>query len=228
MRTKNTLLALLIVCAACSKSSVGPTPQSICYFYGDSITVGFAASSQGKRWTSVLSFLKGWSESNLGVDGETLEAIPGQPSGNDFFDQYKTIIPTKPTNGKYIFISFGANDCGINDAAYTPASFSTQLQTIITYANSIGWANKNIVVVCGYFLTPASFSFWNTNGNAAATMTRYNSFILAAQTVSQNNPGVYFVNPFNSYGASGLSADMVHPNDAGYAAIAGYVASLVP
>ena len=219
------LLTLLVVCAACSKSSDVPKEQS-CYFYGDSITVGVAASASEKRWTSLLSSVKGWTELNFGVNGETLEAIPGQPSGNDFFDQYKTVIPTKPANGKYIFISFGANDCGFNDAAYTPASFSTQLQTIITYANSIGWANKNIVVVCGYFLTTASFSYWGLNDPAA--MTRYNSFILAAQTVSQNNPGVYFVNPFNSYGASGLSSDTVHPNDAGYAAIANYVASIVP
>jgi hypothetical protein len=59
-------------------------------------------------------------------------------------------------------------------------------------------------------------------------MTRYSSFIAAAQAVAKNNAGVYFVNPFNAYDATMEIGDAVHPNDAGYAAIATYVASQVP
>jgi len=128
-----------------------------------------------------------------------------------------------------MFISYGGNDCAFNFADYTTDLFSTQLQTIITFANSKGWTNNSIVILCGYFENDASWSlvYGGITLTSAATMARYNSFIKAAQTVASNNTGVYFVSPFNTYDTRGM-ADNVHANDAGHAAIATYVASLIP
>jgi len=219
MKIKYILLALMVLIGGCGKNATPATPNAV-WFFGDSITLGLGATVQQNRWTSKLSTLKGWAEDNMGVSGESLsQGAEISPYGS-LFARYKTAITKKPTDAKYIFFSYGGADCSNTFSDYTPALFSTQLQTIITYANSQGWANSNIVVLCGYFENDAS---WPVLG----MMPRYNSFITAAQTVAQNNAGVYFVNPFNTYNATEMS-DNVHPNDAGYAAIANYVASQIP
>ena len=191
-------------------------------------TLGLGASVPGNRWTSQLCLLKNWAEANEGTSYETLIQTSEVTGYTSFYAKYKSVINAKPKNGKYVFISYGANDCAFNFPDYTTELYSTQLQTIITYANSQGWANKNIVVLCGYFENDASWSpNYGGTSNPAATMARYNSFIAAAQTVAGNNAGVYFVNPFNCYDKNEL-ADGLHANDAGHLAIAKYVASLVP
>ena len=220
MKLKSLLLTVLVLFGGCSKSkdSVTPVAQEV-WFFGDSITVGLGATVPTNRWTSKLAKAKDWVEHNQGVNGETLIQASETTGYGTFFERYKYDLPKKPAGGKYVFISYGANDCNFNFPDYTTALFSTQLQTIITFANSQGWANNNIVVLCGYFENDASWT--------GGTMARYNSFISAAQTVAQNNAGVYFVNPFNTYDATELS-DHLHPNDAGYAAIAAYVAVQTP
>lgn len=171
---------------------------------------------------------KNWTEVNVGTSYETLLNASEDNGYTHFFLKYKNAITTRPATGKYMFISYGGNDCAFNFADYTTDLFSTQLQTIITFANSKGWTNNSIVILCGYFENDKSWSA-NYGGQScpAATMSRYYSFIAAAQTVAGNNAGVYFVNPFNTYDATGM-ADQVHANDKGHAAIATYVASLIP
>lgn len=207
-------------------------PKPVVWFFGDSMTLGLGASTPENRWTSVLCKLKNWAEVNHGTSYETLIKASENTGHTSFFAKYPNAILTKDVNDKYIFIAYGANDCAFNFPDYTTDLFSTQMQTIITFANSKGWTNESIVVLCGYF---ENDNTWATTGNnyggasfpTAATMTRYFSFIAAAQTVANNNAGVHFVNPYNTYDASGL-ADGLHANDAGHAAIAAYVASLIP
>ena len=204
------------------------TTRPIVWFFGDSGTLGLGASTPDNRWTSVLCGIKDWHEKNYGTSYESLLKASENTGTTTFFEKYKDLIVTRQPDDKYMFIAYGGNDCAFNFPDYTTDLFSTQLQTIITFANSKGWTNNSIVVLCGYFENDNS---WSANyggmGNPAATMTRYFSFITAAQTVANSNAGVYFVNPFNSYDATEL-ADGLHPNDAGYAAIANYVASLIP
>ena len=193
------------------------------------MTEGIGASVTSNRWTSKLCSQKNWFEQNVGTSYESLLQASENTGHTYFYEKYQKVISTRPANGKYIFISYGGNDCAFNFPDYTPDLFSTQLQTIITFANSKGWTNNSIVVLCGYFETAGSWSS-NWGGQSfpsAATMTRYFSFISAAQTVANNNTGVYFVNPFDTYDATGL-ADGIHANDKGHAAIANYVASLIP
>ncbi len=238
MKTKIIILSILALITSCSKSTVDtptivPPPNSrpTVYFYGDSMTEGYGASTPSKRWTSQLCGLKNWYEINEGKAYETLIQGPvSEDVGHtSFFSKYQTAIINKPADAKYIFIAYGGNDCAFNYSDYTTDLFSTQLQTIISFANSKGWTNNSIVVLCGYFENYASWSisYGGVMFAHAATMTRYNSFIAAAQTVANNNAGVYFVNPFNTYDATEL-ADGLHANDAGHLAIAQYVASLVP
>jgi lysophospholipase L1-like esterase len=204
------------------------TTRPIVWFFGDSITLGLEASTPENRWTSVLCRIKDWHEENYGTSYESLLKASENTGTTTFFEKYKNLIQTRRADDKYMFIAYGGNDCAFNFPDYTTDLFSMQLQTIITFANSKGWTNNSIVVLTGYFENDAS---WPANyggmGNPAATMTRYFSFITAAQSVANNNAGVYFVNPFNSYDATEL-ADGLHPNDAGYGAIANYVDSLIP
>jgi len=230
MRIKWILLILAVICSSCGSSNEDNTEvRPSCLFFGDSMTVGYGATTTTNRWTSKLCKAKGWSENNLGKNGETLLKASESTGYGTFFERYQTEIRPKPATGKYIFIAYGVNDCGFNYDDYTTSLFSTQLQTIITFANSQGWANTDIVVLCGYFVPDAAWT--NPFGGhvlpSAASSSRYNSFIAAAQTVAQNNTGVYFVNPFNAYDANSL-IDNLHPGDAGYAAIADFVASQVP
>lgn len=235
MKIKTIALSILALVTSCSKSTDAIQPQPVTtstephvWFFGDSMTLGVGASTPANRWTSKLSAQKNWVEVNGGTAGETLISASENTGYTHFFDKYQGAIIPRPANGKYIFISYGTNDCAFNFAGYTPALFSTQLQTIITFANSKGWANNSIVVLCGYFENDSSWSP-DLGGQSmpAATMTRYNAFITAAQTVAGNNAGVYFVNPFNTYDLTGM-ADQIHANDKGHAAIAAYVASLIP
>jgi len=237
MKTKIIAFTILILLTACSKSAVDNqqvithVAKTEVWFYGDSMTAGVGASSVGNRWTTKLCGIKKWYEINEGTSYETL--LEGEASENtghtSFFSKYKTQIVDRPTDGKYIFIAYGGNDCAFNYADYTTDLFSTQLQTIITFANSKGWTNNSIVVLCGYFENEHSWSlsYGGVLLDSAGSMRRYNSFIAAAQNVANSNAGVYFVNPFNAYDASEL-ADGLHANDAGHEAIAEYVASLVP
>jgi len=230
MKIKGILLTLAIIHLSCGSSSNDiSVPLPVCWFFGDSITVGYGASTTSNRWTSKLCEAKGWLEHNGALNGETLLKASESTGFGTFFERYQTSIPKKPATGKYVFIAYGANDCGFNFDDYTTSLFSTQLQTIITYANSQGWANRDIVVLCGYFENDRSWTnpFAGQVLPSAANMSRYDSFITAAQTVSQNNTGVKFVNPFNTYDSTDL-IDNVHPNDAGYDAIATFVASQVP
>lgn len=235
MKTKFIALAILALLAACSKSAdpdstvITDDHKPVVWFYGDSMTAGYGASTLEKRWTSILSSQKKWYEVNHGTPYETLIQGSENTGHTSFFSKYKTEILSRPTNGKYIFIAYGGNDCAFNFPDYTTELFSSQLQTIITYANSKGWTNESIVVLCGYFENDASWkrTYGGVTLDSAATMTRYNSFITAAQNVASKNAGVYFVNPFNTYDATGLD-DGIHANDAGHAAIAKYVASLIP
>ena len=240
MKTKfialSILASILALLTACGKSTVTkqqlppPPPNKLqVWFYGDSMTEGIGATYTINRWTSKLCSQKKWAEINEGTSYETLIQASENTGHTSFFAKYQKVILPRPANGKYIFIAYGGNDCAFNFPDYTTKLFSTQLQTIITFANSNGWTNNSIVVLCGYYENEASWKFiyGGVLLDSAANMARYNSFITAAQTVANNNAGVYFVNPFNTYDATGL-ADGLHANDAGHAAIAKYVASIVP
>ena len=237
MKTKIIVLSILAL-LSCSKSAAPPPPpcptcgveaKQIVWFYGDSMTLGLGASVPENRWTTVLSLEKRWQENNEGTSYETLIHASENTGHTSFFEKYQTKILTKTKDDKYIFIAYGGNDCAFNFPDYTTDLFSTQLQTIITFANSKGWTNNSIVVLCGYFETSAAWSltYGGVKLDSAATMKRYFSFIAAAQTVAGNNEGVHFINPFNVYDASG-QADGIHANDAGHYALANYVASLIP
>jgi lysophospholipase L1-like esterase len=204
-------------------------PLPLVRFFGDSITKGLGASTPDKRWTSVLCKQKNWLEDNNGTSWESLLKASENTGTTHFFDKYQSLIVNKPATAKYIFISYGAADCFFNFPDYTTDMFSTQLQTIITFANSKGWANESIVVLCGYHENEGSWrlNYGGANFPEIATLARYRSFIAAAQTVASNNVGVYFVNPFDTYDETGMN-DWLQPNDIGHAAIAALAAKLVP
>jgi lysophospholipase L1-like esterase len=238
MKLKIIAITILVSLTACSKSNDNNTqvivpapPKPRVWFYGDSMTEGYGASNPGKRWTTQLCYEKKWYEVNVGKAFETLiQTTASEDVGHtSFFSKYQTAIIPRTANDKYMFIAYGANDCAFNYADYTTDLFSTQLQTIISFANSKGWPNNSIVVLCGYYENKASWSisYGGVLFDSAASMGRYYSFIAAAQTVANNNAGVYFINPFNVYDASG-QADGLHANDEGHAALAAYVASLIP
>jgi len=118
MKSKIIVLSILALLFSCKKSGdPGPggcdscAAKPVVWFFGDSMTLGLGASSKENRWTSKLSTDKNWTEINRGTSYETLMHGSENPGNTTFFSKYKTEIPARPTDGKYIFIAYGGNDC---------------------------------------------------------------------------------------------------------------------
>jgi len=215
----------------------GVTATPIANFYGDSITFGTGASITANRWTSKLSAAKGWTEVNFGRSGTALEeTTPANPAGlspaYNFHKDGPAQIPTKGWRTKYMFISFGVNDCGFNFAGYNPTLFGTQYQTIISGAIAKGWTTTSVIVNLGYYVkSPDAWNAYLIYGiPSAADNTRYFSFFSTADTIATTNSNIR-ANPYQymiDNGGDALLADNLHPNDAGHQVIANYMAALVP
>lgn len=208
--------------------AIPPLLYPSAYFFGDSITVGVGASPSTDRWTTLLCLNKGLSEFNLGIGGTTLLSATPVVVGN-MYDRASTDIPTKGLNDKYLFISYGVNDAGYNYPTYTPSLFATQLQTILTICFSRGWSPINIIVNTGYYVNNP-WSLYVPPSPIPGDLTRYNSFISAAQSVAIAN-GTQFIDPYAYMAANGgnslLNLDGLHPNNSGCAAIATYIESVI-
>ncbi len=198
-------------------------------FAGDSITFGERASFSAKRWTTLLSILKGSAETNLGISGQVLQN--GSVCGNTIFDQ--TTIPTHTGSHLYLFLALGVNDININHASMTAAGYQTKLSTVVDYAVATkGWAYSNIVIVSPYYITNyTAYVPACSNAGAGGNITRHEQYVTAAKDVSIAKSTKYadaYTAMKNSASPSSLlSDDFVHPNDVGYKFIADFIQTVV-
>lgn len=188
--------------------------QRNAYFYGDSITQGANSTVETfDRWTKLLSDAKYLNEINYGLSGRVLEDTTPNPYPPSMVTNSTTIVPTKTSDDKYVFIAYGVNDANyisdpINYPNYSVALFTTQLGDIIDNITAKGWSASDIVLITGYKIT-AGFN------------TQYQ--LVKAATISVgNSKGCQVI---DLSGLSYLPPDNVHPNNAGHAEIAAYVAS---
>ena len=187
------------------------------YFFGDSITDGSNATSNGgpypyvlNRWTKLLSDSLGFNEINYGLAGGVLIESTPAPYPPSMYVNSTTVIPTKTIDDDYIFIAYGVNDARylIDDGYtnYTTVLFTSQLQDVIDNILAQGWSAGDIVFVTGY-KTSSTFT------------AQYGNLVTATHTVGNAN-GCQVI---DVSGLSYVPGDNIHPDQDGHTEIAAYI-----
>ena len=193
----------LVACSAVGPRDVypeSPTPgQTVAAFYGDSYTRGTGASEASLRWSTVICEQRGWAEMNPSVDGL------GFVSNRDFLDEdiVDLIVQAEPD---IVIVTMGLND------AFSVPDRGAELEAAITddlnaFADELPEARLVVVE-----------PFWYTDVRLQSIDTVIGWVRDAADTA-----GAEYI-PGASRWLDGhpewMAADGIHPNDAGYAAIA--------
>lgn len=200
-------------------------------FFGDSITMGSIGITNGSfRWTTLYATNKGTTELNKGISGTTAQNSTPVVA-NNMRDIATAQIPIFSHAHNRLFLSFGANDVGVNTANFTVANYKNDLIEIINIARGKGWPDSKIIVQGPtYFNQTGRNGYVGTSGvTVAADSTRHIAHNTAAGEACTAT-GVVFANVYNYMVANGgdslLAADGLHPNNAGHAVIKDYMVSL--
>lgn len=231
---RNLIIILFVFLSGCAKSQPQYFPAVVKKIYtgslvfsGNSITVGYPLADESDRYTSVLTAMLGGTEINYGISSSTLEKrSPVDPicCGTNLLDRLSE-IPTYTSSYSLLCFMYGMNDWGYNGTNYNPTNYVTDYTAAIENALSKGWPPGRILILSPTYPLDAAFAFYNgINGsNAAPTRSVMLAFVEAAESVATAT-GVRYLDLYQPMAAntpSGLvSADGVHPNEAGHLFIA--------
>lgn len=185
-------------------------------FYGDSITLGIAASDNAHQWTTLLSGFKSGNEQNFGISGTTMENQPS--TGRTPFNP--SVVATYNTGYSFCFVAFGVN-CVDVGSPFTVGGFEAALGSAIdTIVGTKGWPANRVVIVS---------PFWFTKGSKQTELLSYTN---TAQDVATLK-GCTFVNIYDAMlndpnNNTFLNADQLHPNNTGHAFIADFFNAAIP
>jgi len=171
-------------------------------FYGDSYTLGTGASSDSRRWSTLVSREHGWNEFNPSVNGLGFvrnRSAFSEGSG----DLPDLVIASRP---EIVFITMGLND----NFSFDVASNSIHDQITADFARlKQALPDTRFIVV---------EPFWYTDDRPGSVATIIHWVQDAAAVI-----GADFI-PGASHWIEGhpewMAADGLHPNDEGYAAMA--------
>ncbi|PZO38027.1 MAG: hypothetical protein DCF19_17435 [Pseudanabaena frigida] len=198
-----------------SVSQISTHPKVV--FFGSSTTVGLWASRGDRRWSTLLSRYLGWQEINESLSGSTLSKAPrdGKSLPPAAVQRWRdAIVPRHPD---LVLMLYGANDAywklPLGDTVNPkPATFRGDLETMLTGMTKVFPPDRLVV------LTPQPNQ---------ATLDRRSAYDLALQEGSKK-VGAYFINAGNKAFAieelPNYSADGLHLNNLGHAALASYIA----
>lgn len=190
-------------------------------FLGDSITVGVGGSP---RWTTILCNSRGWTETNAGISGSHIIKDSNHNSLPSWQDNFSS-IPIKTENHRYLIISLGVNDVGLNYTIWSSSLFNTHYRLLISNAYSKGWTKDRIICVNIYYVnSPIVWSAYNSYGiDSLADEIRYQDF---RSKITNMNDVATVLDPYQYFkdtiGNSGLS-DNLHPNTVGYQVIGDFM-----
>lgn len=185
-------------------------------FIGDSITQGYRATSSAKRWSTLVSRIFGATEKNVAVGGT---GFTTSPTANRFDGQADNLITTVGKNApvSIVFISGGVNDLSLDADTGT----SVLEATVSKVRNAFPVAR--IIVTIGLSGTMEK-GLHSSNKAMRERLPYYAKLCQKAASLGCEVMAGYYmtsVNPAYS------SDDGLHPNDAGYALIAEFMASEV-
>ncbi|WP_440708352.1 SGNH/GDSL hydrolase family protein [Herbiconiux sp. YIM B11900] len=191
--------------ASSSPSAAAADPNAVrVAFYGDSYTLGTGASDPAKRWSSIVSAERGWSEFNPSVNGlgfvNNRASTPPDYSGDD---EVSKVIADDPD---ILFITMGLNDnfSMPGRADEIQDAIRTDFQTL-----KAALPDARIIVV---------EPFWYTDERPDSVPQIIDWVKSGAEDI-----GADYI-PDASHWIEGhpewMASDGLHPNDEGYAAMA--------
>jgi len=203
--------------------------------FGDSITAGSGASSLDRSWVHLLATTLGVTLDNRGISATVLQNSPdaaGQPRANNGFSRYREHL-LGDERADLIAILYG-----FNDARYTAApsslnhdGFRRDYTALIEGLLDAGYAGEAICLGSPPHIPDAGFAVDAENGFAGQSRVEFQRYVRTVELIARD-AGTYYAPVNESMGANGadalVSADHVHPNDAGHAAIAEAFADAVP
>lgn len=202
-------LALVTACSASASSTAGAQPQhsggidphaTVAAFYGDSYTLGTGASSPDKRWSTIVSRERGWTEFNPSVNG--LGFINNRREFGDG-DLPDLIIAEHPD---LVFVTMGLNDNF--SFAIAPEAIHEQIGDDLTRLRD-ALPEARIVVV---------EPFWYTDERPASVDTIIGWVRDAADGIGADY--IAGASHWTDGHPEWKAADGLHPNDEGYAEMA--------
>lgn len=200
MRFFAALVVAVLALSGCAAAEPRDDSVTRVAFYGDSYTLGTGASDQSKRWSSIISTERGWSEYNPSVNG--LGFVNNRQSYGDG-DEPSQVIADDPD---ILFITMGLND----NFSFEFAADKIEAQITADFTRlKTALPDARIVVVEPFWYTderPASVGIiigWVKDAAAAIDA----DYIPDASHWIEGHP-------------EWMAADGLHPNDKGYAAMA--------
>lgn len=169
-------------------------------FYGDSYTLGTGASSADNRWSTIISADRGWREVNPSVNG--LGFVNNRPSVGDG-DLPSVVIGVNPD---IVFVTMGLNDNFSFDRAAD--DIQTQIGDDLARLDAALPAARFVVVE----------PFWYTDARPASVETIIGWVREAAADIDADyiSGASHWIEGHPEW----MATDGLHPNDAGYAAMA--------
>ena len=171
-------------------------------FYGDSYTLGTGASSESKRWSTIVSRERNWNETNPSVNG--LGFINNRSDfGEGSGDLPSLVIESDP---EIVFITMGLNDNFSYD--FASAEINEQITADFTRLKKALPDARFIVVE----------PFWYTDERPTSLGVISGWVQDAAEAIDADYiPGAsHWIEGHPEW----MAADGLHPNDDGYAAMA--------
>lgn len=216
-------LALAALLAACGANTAGAPPDALSpelapalppprvLFLGSSTTAGAGASRPERRWTTIVSRRLGWLEVNRGLSGSTLTELGRRtPSGER---RWRDALAGPPAD--VVYVMYGANDVLAQVPLGDPETPGTFRHAAAALLRGIREALPDAaLVVCA----PQP---------SRATAARRELYDLALAEAAARE-GALFVPTWSAFPPERLgelTADRLHLNDAGHAAVAELVLS---
>ncbi len=188
--------------------------QVLASFIGDSYAQGVGASVQANRWINIVAKANGYTPVNLGRGGTGYLATSDvNGCGLAFCPNYLRMVADIPPKTQVVIVSGGRNDVGayLRDAAEVNAAVESTFEAVRR-----AFPDAEIIAV-----GPADTDEPTDPVLAIDRAVRRAAEGVGARYVSMLVPPV--LSP------ELLSADGVHPNDAGHAAIAArYLSAILP
>ncbi len=173
-------------------------------FYGDSYTLGTGASEVSKRWSSIVCAERGWAEVNPSVNGRGfVNNRPSTPPDYLASDEIPLVVAAHPD---IVFVTMGLNDT-FSMPARAEAVHAAIVTDLATLRREL--PDARLVVVEPFWYTderPASVPQVITWVHEAAAALGAD-YIAGASHWIEGHP-------------EWMAPDGLHPNDAGYAAMA--------
>jgi lysophospholipase L1-like esterase len=203
-----------------------PAAQGAVVTFGASITDGYASTTDGnERWPNDLAVRLANSGRtvgvlNQGISGNRLLVDSSGADGQSALDRFNRDVLSQPGVKWVIFSDDPINDLGSTSPPPTSAQLIAGLQQLISMAHQNG-----IKFLCSTLTPYQGAAYWTQQGETEREA--YNAYVLSSgsgcdgvidQAAAVSNPA----DP-TMYLPAYDSGDHLHPNDAGYQAIANAV-----